>query len=433
MLMAVVPKPEVENSLLSGRAVRSADQPIGKLMAEALKYPNLVSLAAGFVDNATLPCKVVEECLREICNQTPRMTKALQYGSTAGNRELREAIAEWNYADFGDAKPSADRIILTSGSNQFLQLLSEAILDPGDIVLVAAPTYFVYVGTLKGIGARVIGIPADEHGMDIEALQSKMAELKAQGDAGRVKAIYTVTEFDNPAGSTLSLERRQALMELVGRWRAEQGPLWILSDNAYELLRYAGTRIPPFASIAADAAEYVFELGTFSKSFSPGVRVGWGIVPEPMVDVLLDMKANSDFGSPHLNQMIMHEAIVSGALDRHLPKIRAGYKAKLDAMLEALDKEFGEHPEVHWRVPEGGLYVWVTLPEECDASESGPLWSRAVESGVLYVPGHYCYPDEGMAPKRNTIRLSFGVQDPQGIGQGIQRLARAFDDCCATI
>ncbi|MEM8734810.1 MAG: PLP-dependent aminotransferase family protein [Planctomycetota bacterium] len=414
-----------EANLLSQRALLAQGQAIGKLMAQALKYPELISLAAGFVDNATLPSEASTEAMRALSEDPSKLLRALQYDSTAGDRAFRECLAEWCYRDVPECRPDPDRIILTSGSNQFLHLLSEAVLDPGDIVITAAPTYFVYLGTLKGVGAKVIGVRADEDGMCMDALESTLAELRASGEGDRVKAIYTVTEFDNPAGSSLSLERRKRLLSLAESWHESVGPLLVLSDNAYELLRYEGESLPSLLSLSERAEEYVVELGTFSKSFSPGIRVGWGVVPKSLVDFLLDMKSNMDFGSPHFSQMLMHEVIASGALEQHLPKIRDGYRKKLDAMLTALEDSFQGVEGVHWRRPQGGLYVWLTLPEGTDTAEGGLLWNAAVEKGVLYVPGHHCFPPNGEPVARNTIRLSFGVQDAAGIRDGIQKLAAA--------
>ncbi|QDV23270.1 aminotransferase-like domain-containing protein [Aureliella helgolandensis] len=419
-------------STLSRRAGMSSGQPIGRLMALALKHPNLVSLAAGFVDNDTLPCETTAAALRRLADQPELLRKALQYDMTAGSGILRANIAEWNYRRFPAGRPDPERMIVTAGSNQFLHLVAEALLDPGDIVLAAAPTYFVFMGTLKGVDARIVGVSSDEFGMSIDALQEQLQRIAAAGDAHRVKLIYTVTDFDNPAGSTLSLERREQLLEVVRRWRAEQGPIHLLSDCAYQELRYEGEDLPPLLALADDASEFVIEAGTFSKSYSPGIRVGWGVVPESLAPTLLEMKSNIDFGSPHFAQVLMNDVLTSGEIDSHLPVIRAGYRVKLDAMLDALDAELGETPDVVWHKPAGGLYVWLTLPEHIDASEGSPLWRCAMEQGVLYVPGYYCYPTEGEPIALNTIRLSFGVQNPAGIRLGIERLAAAIRQVAQT-
>lgn len=413
---------------LSKRSDQASGQAIGKLMATALRHPNLLSLAAGFVDNATLPCEAVRETLARLGSNDSQVRAALQYDTTSGNGELRDLISRNSYERWTADLPSAERVILTAGSNQFLHLLAEAILDPGDIVIAAAPTYFVFLGTLKGIGAKVIGVEADEDGICIEALKRQLEELKKSGDSHRLKAIYSVTDFDNPAGSTLSPERRRQLIEIVAAWRAEQGPCYLLSDNAYQQLRYEGDEIQPILTLDKTCQDFVFEMGTYSKSFSPGIRVGWGVVPEPFVEPLLDLKSNMDFGSPHFAQVLIKELLLDGTLERHLPTILNAYRDKRNAMLKALDKHMSKMSGVSWRHPQGGLYVWLTLPEEIDASEGGKLWNLATEKGVLYVPGHHCYPDDGVAVAKNTIRLSFGVQDTHGIGEGIARLAAAINE-----
>ncbi|RMF44020.1 MAG: PLP-dependent aminotransferase family protein [Planctomycetota bacterium] len=420
------PGKEDADQLLSQRARWAAGQPIGELMAQALKYPNLVSLAAGFVDNATLPCAEVAACFEALCAESSNLRKALQYDTTAGATGLREVLAEWSYRSFPDVRPAIERIVLTAGSNQMLHLLAEAIIDPGDIVLAAAPTYFVFMGTLKAAGAKVIGVAADEDGIDIDALEAELDRLARSGLAGRVKAVYLVPEFDNPAGSTLSLPRRQRLLEIIQRWRHQHGPLLVLSDNAYQLVRFEGEPLPPLSALDSAATDFVVELGTFSKSFSPGIRVGWGVLPEWLVRPILEIKANIDFGSPHLNQSLIRLALERGLVDSHLPSIIAGYRAKRDAMLDALAEHLGDVAGVTWRKPAGGLYVWLTLPEHIDASEQGRLWPAATGLGVLYVPGHYCFPPEGYPLQRNTIRLSYGVQSVEGIRQGVARLADAI-------
>lgn len=395
-------------------------------MARALQFPHLISLAAGFVDNASLPIQEVTECTERLLSDRRLLRLSLQYDSTAGNLEFRNNLAEWNYRDYPDARPATERVIVGAGSNQLLHLISEALLDPGDIVLAAAPTYFVFMGTLRALGVRVVGVPADSDGICIESLIQQLESLTESGLAHRVKAVYLVTDFDNPAGSTLSLERRLKVLEIVNQWRYRHGPLYILSDNAYQHLRYAGEPIPPLLSLSDDAKETVIELGTFSKSFSPGLRVGWGVVPTSMVDHLLDLKSSIDFGSPHFNQLLMNEVITSGTWDRHLPKVLDGYRSKLTATLQALNRFASGLPGVSWRHPQGGLYVWLTLPQEMDASEQGPLWQAATDRGVLYVPGHYCFPSAGEPIHRNTIRLSFGVLSEEKLSDGIERLCDAI-------
>ncbi len=410
----------------SRKALNSLGQPIGRMMAQALQYPELISLAAGFVNNETLPLKSVSECMDRIKSDSGLLRRSLQYDSTAGNIELRQTLTEWSYRDYPGVRPDPDRIILGAGSNQLLHLIAESLFDPEDIVLAAAPTYFVYMGTLRALGVRVVGVPADEDGICIDSLERQLDYFQSAGLSHRVKAIYLVPDFDNPAGSTLSLDRRLRLLEIVHQWRKIHGSMVILSDNAYQHLRYEGASIPPFLALRQDASEYVMELGTFSKSFSPGIRVGWGVIPASMVEHLLDLKSSIDFGSPHFNQILMNEVITSGAWDRHLSSVVAGYRSKLSTTLQALDSHASDLPGVSWRHPRGGMYVWLTLPESMDASEKGELWRVATEKGVLYVPGHYCFPSEGEPIHSNTIRLSFGVLTEEKIRLGVERLCSAI-------
>jgi 2-aminoadipate transaminase len=419
--------PNDSATFLSQRAIHAAGQPIGKLMAQALRFPHLISLAAGFVDNATLPCEAASRTLNALASDEVRLRKSLQYGTTAGLEELRHSIIDWSYSQWPQHGVTTDRMLLASGSNQLLHLLAETILDPGDIVIAAAPTYFVFLGTLRSMGARTIGVHADQDGMCMQALRRQLEQLAVSGQAKRVKAIYCITDFDNPGGSTLSFARRREMLAIVEDWRSKHGPLLIISDSAYQHLRYDGDALPPMLSLSDTAAEFVVDLGTFSKVFSPGIRVGWGVFPRPLIEPL-DIRSNIDFGAPHLNQSIVHGALASGELESHLPTICNGYRIKRDAMLAALDQHMADMPGVHWEKPAGGMYVWLRLPEHIDTSEQGELWQLATQHGVLYVPGHHCYPAEGQKVERNTMRLSFGVQSPESIRTGIGRLAEAIEE-----
>lgn len=413
---------------LSQRAGWASGAAIGKLMAQAIAHPDLLSLAAGFVDNATLPCEAVQASFERLASDSQLLTAALQYDSSSGNLELRrELVAQ--YPD--EYRPDPESLVLTAGSNQMLHLLAETLFNPGDIVLCAAPTYFVFLGTLRGVGARAVAVESDEQGMCMEDLSAQLERLDRAGLGSRVKAIYCVTEFDNPAGSTLSLDRRHKLLDIARKWNVDSdSPLLVLGDSAYRELYFENPSHPPLVSLDRDAADFVVDLGTFSKSFSPGIRVGWGVLPEWLVAPVLEMKSNVDFGSPHFSQLLILKALQSGLWEKHLPTIRNAYQEKCKAMLNALKENFEQTADVTWRIPHGGLYVWLTLPEHVDTSEGGTLWNAAVEEGVLYVPGHHCFPNcdgegqETQVPK-NSIRLSYGVQDKSGIELGIQKLAQA--------
>lgn len=414
---------------LSSRALLAGEQPITFLMSQALANPNLISLAAGFVDQVTLPVEETHKIIEAILSDTKTAQAALQYGTTIGYAPLRQVVLdrlkECDKSVNTYSNVSIDNIVVTAGSNQLLELVSETILDPSDIVLCASPSYFVYLGTLANLGARSRGVPTDELGIVPEALEEELERLEMAGDLSKVKAIYCVSYFDNPAGISLAYERRQAIVEIAKRW-SKQHRIFILEDLAYRELRYSGEDLPSMRAFDEEG-DTVITAGTFSKSFSPGVRVGWGLLPKDLVGPVCDQKGNIDFGSPNFAQHIIHRVVESGEFLKHVDYLRASYAKKMHAMLDTIQESFSKIPGVEWITPQGGLYVWMTLPEGLDTGPASRLMERATEDGVLYVPGQYCYPREGTT-KTNTIRLSFGVQNEKNIRLGIKALAQAVQE-----
>ena len=410
----------------SRRAHWAGGQPISQLMACALENPHLISLAAGFVDPETLPTDLAHEALAALFADPGAARAALQYGTTPGHPPLRELLLQ-RTRELDPAGPpvTLEQVVVAAGSNQLLHLVSESLLDPGDIVLCAAPTYFVYLGLLAGLGARAVGVAGDDAGIVPEALEETLTRLRTQGELPRVKAIYLVPDFDNPAGSTLSRQRRAAVVEIAKRW-SSQARIHVIADEAYRDLRYEGEELPSLR-VWDDDADTVIVAGTFSKSFSPGIRVGWSILPRHLIGPVNEQKGNVDFGSPNFNQHLMTKVLELGLLEPHLARIRAGYSRKLTAMLAAADAHLGPLPGVEWFRPRGGLYVWVRLPPGMDAGMQGPLFPAAVRAGVLYVPGECCYPSAGEPVCRHSLRLSFGVQSCAKIREGVEKLARAIE------
>jgi 2-aminoadipate transaminase len=409
----------------SQRAKWAAGQPISELMARALENPDLISLAAGFVDGDTLPDEPVRQALSELMGDPTAARTALQYGTTPGFPELRRLLAERaSSLDGCDTPVPPEQVIVTAGSNQLLHLVSESLLDPGDVVLCASPTYFVYMGLLAGIGAHPMGVATDQAGIIPEALEEELERFRARGELQRVKAIYLVPYFDNPAGVTMPAQRRASVVEIAKRW-SRRSKIHVISDEAYRELRYWGDDIPSMWTCDEDG-DTVIVAGTFSKSFSPGIRVGWGFLPGHLAGPVNDQKGNVDFGSPNFNQHLMAKVLAMGLFDHHVERIREGYRRKLTAMLEAARACLAPLAGVQWFEPTGGLYVWLTLPPRIDTGMDGPLFEAALKEGVLYVPGQYCYPSLGEAVCRNTIRLSFGVQSCAKIREGVEKLARAI-------
>jgi 2-aminoadipate transaminase len=412
---------------LSQRAARAGGQPISYLMQHALAHPEVISLAAGFVDQQSLPVAATLAAAQSLLAEPLRGRAALQYGTTAGYGPLREELlqrlVEADGLTAAEANLSVDQVVVTAGSNELLHLLADTLFDPGDIVICAAPSYFVFLGMATGMGVRTIGAEMDEDGIIPEAVDEQLARLHRAGELPRVKAIYVVSYFDNPSSVTLTKERRGPLVEIAQQW-SKHHRIYVLEDAAYRQLRYEGDDLPSLRAYDP-AGETVILTETFSKSFSPGIRVGWGVLPRPLVGPLLDQKGNVNFGSPNFTQHLMAAVLEQGLFEEHVEQLRAAYRLKLAAMLAAADEHLASLPGVRWHRPDGGLYVWLQLPEELDAGPGGRLLGTALEEGVLYVPGEYCYPREGVRPRRNMIRLSFGVQSPERIRLGIEALARA--------
>jgi 2-aminoadipate transaminase len=238
-----------------------------------------------------------------------------------------------------------------------------------------------------------------------------------------------VSYYDNPAAVTLSLERRPQIVEIAERFSRRVGHrIRVIEDAAYRELRYAGEDLPSLRAFDPQG-DTVIVAQTFSKSFSPGIRVGWGFLPRDLVQPVCDVKGVVDFGSPNFAQHVMAQVLESGKYEPHVRTLRDAYHTKLNAMLKAADEHLASIPGVHYLRPTGGLYVWLTLPAHIDTSLRGPLFNLAMEEGMLYVPGEYCYPAgdlDGRSAPQNTIRLSFGVQSPERIALGMAALGRAI-------
>jgi 2-aminoadipate transaminase len=414
---------------LSAKASRTADSPINALIAAKLANPDLVNFAAGLVDEATLPVEEVATITRRLFGDARRGQRTLQYGTAIGLRELREAlIAHLERLDgrhVGDLGLSADDVLVSTGSQQSLYLIADVLLDPGDIVITANPSYFVFTGALQSMGAKVLAVPMDDQGMDVDAVERLLEQLKARGELSRVKFIYCTSFFDNPTGLSLSTPRRKRLVEIVQRFSTAHRIL-ILEDAAYRELQYDGVALPSIKSFDADN-QFTIITQTFSKPFAPGIKLGYTAMPPDLLDQVLRQKGSHDFGSSNVCQEIALEAMTDGSYVRHLEVLKNEYRRKRDATLAALRANLTETAELHWTHPDGGIYVWLTLPPHVDTSRTGRLFDRCVKYGVLYVPGAYSFhPDaQGRTPNHH-MRLCFGQVTFEEIAPGIERLAGAI-------
>jgi 2-aminoadipate transaminase len=412
---------------LSSRSERTTDSPINGLIRLALENPALVSLAAGLVDEESLPVEEVADAAADLLSEPAAGRAALQYGTVMGYAPLREKVLHRLAASDGlrpaDMNLTPDDVVVATGSQQLLALLGDILLNPGDIVLAEAPTYFVFQNVLRGVGARVLTVPMDEHGLDVDALESLLRRLDRSGDLPRVKLIYTCDYYQNPTGLTLSRERRPRLLELARRY-SRTNRILILEDAAHRELRYEGDDLPSVKSFDR-RNEHVVWTATFSKPCAPGLKTGYGILPRELVGPLLRLKGDHDFGSNNLTQHLLDRLLASGAYDAHVARLRQVYRAKRDALLEALAEEFRDAPDVTWTRPAGGLYVWAMFPAGMESGPSSRLMRAALDEGVLYVPGEYGYsPACGPVP-RNEARLSFGVASLDQLREGVRRLRRA--------
>jgi 2-aminoadipate transaminase len=425
-------KPSVSHSVpharLSQRWQWGSKQPISFLMEQAVQNPSVISLAAGLVDQTTLPDVEVRTACEALLADRTLAPQALQYGTTQGAERLRKQLVR-HLAELERCAPeelgiAPEQMILTTGSQQLLSLVGEVLLDPGDVVLVAAPTYFAYLGTLNGLGARIIPVAADADGMRTDALETELRSLDRAGDLPRVKLLYIVSYYENPTGISLSAERRRAVVEIARCWSRHQR-IFVLEDAAYRELRYDGPELPSVWSFDGDC-QTVILAQTFSKSFSPGLRVGFGVVPRELVTPICDRKGNEDFGSANFNQHLLATIFERGLYAGHGQLLRETYRSKRDAMLAAADRYFGKLKGVTWVHPHGGLYVWMSLPAEITTGFESPLFHRATQvDQVMYVPGEVCYAGPVETRPRHQMRLSYGTQSIEGIDEGMKRLASA--------
>ena len=426
----------------SARARRTHEQPISYLMAQAVNNPDLISLAAGLVDYETLPSTEVAELATRILNEPEASAKTrtpkipLQYGTTEGLAELRQQLLDHVAALDGVAPSSlgdVTDVVVTTGSQQLLFLLTDVLVDPGDIVVTSWPSYFVYTDALKTLGAEVRCVDMDDDGMIPEALERLLESLTQSGDIDRVKIVYVVDYHQNPTGITLSADRRPQLLDLVRRYSRSHRIL-LVEDSAYRELTYDGEG-PKSIRRLDGGRDHVALCHTFSKTFSPGLKTGFGILPADLTEPVLLQKGSHDFGSTNLAQHIISKAMRTGLYQGHVESLCRSYAQKRDVTLGALAASLdGASDDLRWTQPSGGMYVWLTLPESIDTGFEAPLFKKCLETGVIYVPGACCYADDATrTPPRNTIRLSYGAATEEQIEKGIELLAAAVRKVLGTL
>jgi 2-aminoadipate transaminase len=283
---------------------------------------------------------------------------------------------------------------------------------------------------LETRGAHAIGVATDDDGMRLDDLERVLEDLEARGLLERVKLIYSVTEHANPTGISMAEDRRGPLVELARRFSERSGSrIFVLEDAAYRGLTFAELE-PPSVWRHDREGETVILARTFSKTFSPGFKMGYGILPESLLGPVLRLKGNQDFGSSHFTQQLLERLLTEGVYERHVAGLRAVYRHKRDVLLAALADHFAPlEGAVSWTSPVGGLFVWLTVPDGVDTGADGPLFCRALDRGVIYVPGALAFADTPAPAPKNHARLCFGVPDDATLIEGARRLAAALAEC----
>lgn len=383
----------------AARAAGLSASEVRALFAVASR-PEVVSLAGGMPYVRALSDDLIRGALdRVMTNDGPT---ALQYGSGQGVARLREQILE--VMAFEGVQASMDNIIVTTGSQQALDLVTKLFIDPGDIVLAEAPSYVGAIGVFRSYQATVVHVFTDEDGLVPESLEQAIIENRAQGKT--IKFLYTIPNFHNPAGVTMSAERRPRILDICRRY----GVL-VLEDNPYGLLSF-DEPVPPALRSLDD--EGVIYLGSFSKTFAPGFRVGWALAPHAIREKLVLAAEAAILCPSSFSQMVISEYLESADWMTQINEFRGVYRQRRDTMIEALEEHL---PELSWNVPNGGFYVWARLPDQLDSKAMLP---RAVTELVAYTPGTAFFADGG---GRGHVRLSFCYPTPENIRIGIRRLA----------
>ena len=392
--------------------IQKMESSVIRELLKLTEQPDIISFAGGLPAPDVFP---VEE-FRKACNYVLDHygPQALQYSTTEGYLPLREMIAR--HTARYNIEVTADNILITSGSQQALDFIGRLFLNRGDYIVVESPTYVGALQAWNAYGAQYIPVRADQDGMIVD-------ELEAALRIGP-KFIYILPNFQNPSGYTLSLERRQKLVELADRYGVP-----IVEDDPYGQLRYEGLHIPSIVSLDSEyrglngGGHYsgnVIYLSTFSKLLAPGVRLAWVIAPPEVIRKLVMTKQAADLHTSSFNQYVAYEVAKRGFLDEHVKVIRAVYKERRDVMFEMMEEMFPQG--VTWSKPKGGMFLWVVLPEGMNATE---LLKRAVESKVAFVPGAAFHPRGG---GENTMRINFSYSSPETIREGVARLAATLKE-----
>ncbi len=376
-------------------------------LMEITARPEVISLAGGLPDTSTFPPESFAAQMTRIAQESS--ARALQYGPTEGFGETKDVICEVMRAEGMD--PGRDDVMVTTGGQQAIDLICKVLIDPGDVVIAEGPTYPGAVPTFCSYEADTRQVAMDEDGMRIDALEELLAELDREGK--RPKFIYSVPTFQNPGGVTMSLERRRRLVEI-----AQTREILLIEDNPYGLLRFDGEQPVPLYSL--DGGDFVLYVGTLSKILSPGIRIGWVCAPPPVMAKLVLGKGASDLCTSTLSQFFVHEYFAEGNWRDYIEELCRIYSSRRDAMIGALERYFPK--QATWSEPDGGLFLWATLPDYINTTD---LLAKALRDNVAFVPGEAAFTD---GRGSGSMRLNYSAQTEDEIREGIRRIGAVIDE-----
>ncbi len=394
-------------SFFSSKAVGAKASMIRELF-KALGKGDMVFFAGGAPAPESFPTQLVGELAEEVIRE--KGDEALQYGMTLGQPELREALLNWLVRKYGFKGKDLD-IIITASSQQALDLAGRVFINPGDYIAVESPTYLAALQAFRYYEPKYVLAEMDDKGLIPEELELRLRKLR--DESKKIKFLYTIPTYQNPSGVTMSESRRKELLNL-----ACQYDFLIIEDNPYSELRYYGSPVKTIKSF--DDEGRVIYFGTLSKILAPGLRIGWAVGSREIIRKFEVMKQSLDLCTSPLNQLIAWKYISEGHLEKHIPEIIQLYRPRRDSMIKALQDFMPEG--IKWTEPKGGMFAWVTLPEEIDARE---MLNKALSKGVAYVPGESFYPNRDV---RNCLRLNFTYEKEKRIREGIRRLSEVIKE-----
>lgn len=398
---------DTSHDRVASRVRKLRSSPVRDLFSAATR-PDVISLSGGMPDVSLIPYDAIRQAVDAVVDDDTLRAIALQYGSTDGTVGLKQVVCDL-MRDIG-VRCNTDQVFLTSGAQQALALIAKTFLDPGDIVITEGPTYLTALSAFNAYEPEIVAIPFDDEGMRMDLLEEALKKI-GKGNP-RLKFIYTIPNFQNPGGVTMSDARRKRLIELVQEYK-----VMLVEDDPYGRLRYEGGHQVPLKAMDSR----VVYLGTISKTMAPGLRVGWIVAPHHVLAKINLVKQGTDLCCSSFDQAVVEHYFTDTNWQKVLQGFIQVYGERRQAMLDALEEFFPE--EATWTHPEGGFFVWVTLPEYVD---TGSMLAEALEAGVTYVPGDSFFPD-GKAGK-NSMRINFSYESPENIREAIRRLAEVIEE-----